>query len=187
MIEIRPLQSLDGLSNVIMGYTSEQKYRVVRSETSDQITFSMQLVTLDQPYVKQFDDYLDAETFQRYADFLQQNFSLGAYEGDQLVGVGIAEAQAWNNSMWVWEFHVAETHRGKGIGQQLMAGLIAKGQAAKVRAIFCETQTTNVPAIHFYRKMGFTCDGINLSFYTNDDWPEGEMAVFMKKTLVHKP
>jgi ribosomal protein S18 acetylase RimI-like enzyme len=183
MIEILPLQTLDGLSNVITGYTSAQKYTIARTETSDQINFSMQLVRLETPYVKHFDEYQDEETLQRYTNFLQQDLSLGAYEDDQLVGVAIAEAQAWNNSLWVWEFHVAETHRGRGIGEWLMKRLFAKGQAANLRAVFCETQTTNVPAINFYRKMGFTCDGINLSFYTNEDWPDGEVAMFMKKTL----
>jgi ribosomal protein S18 acetylase RimI-like enzyme len=187
MIAIRPLQTLDNLSNVIKGYTSEQKYVVEKTETRDQITFSLRLVQLKQPYVKQFDEYSDEEILQRYTSFLTQGLSLGAYDGDQLVGVGIAEAQVWNNSMWVWEFHVAETHRGRGIGEQLMNELVVKGQTANLRAIFCETQTTNVPAINFYRKMGFTCDGINLSFYTNEDWPNGEVAVFMKKTLTTKP
>lgn len=183
MIEIRTLHNLNGLSKVITGYTSEQKYEIARTETTDQITFSMQLVQLEQPYIKHYDDYLDEETFQDYMNFLQQGLSLGAYDGDQLVGVGIAEAQTWNNILWMREFHVAETHRGKGIGRRLMDGLAVNGQAANLRAILCETQTTNVPAINFYRKMGFTCDGFNLSLYTNEDWPDGEVAVFMKKVL----
>lgn len=183
MIVIQPLGALVDLSNVIMGYTSEQKFRITRTEAGDQINFSMELIHLDKPYVKRFDDYLDAETLQRYANFLQQGLSLGAFDGDSLVGVAIAEAQAWNSSLWVWEFHVTETHRKMGIGRQLMDALVARGQAAGLRAIFCETQTTNVPAINFYRKMGFTVDGFNLSFYTNEDWPDGEVAVFMKKTL----
>jgi len=187
MIEIRPLQSLDGLSNVITGYTSEQKYKISRTESGDQLTFSMQLVRLDTPYVVQFSDHLGEETLQDYTNFLQQGLSLGAYDDDQLVGVGIAEAQAWNNSLWVREFHIAETHRGKGIGRQLMDGLVAKGQSANLRAIFCETQTINVPAIRFYRKMGFTCDGLNLALYTNEDWPDGEVALFMKKSLTANP
>ena len=58
-----------------------------------------------------------------------------------------------------------------------------KGRAAGLRAIFLETQTTNVPAIRFYRKVGFTLDGIELSLYSNDDWPDGEMALFMKRVL----
>jgi hypothetical protein len=31
--------------------------------------------------------------------------------------------------------------------------------------------------------MGFTLDGIDLSLYTNEDWPDGEIALFMKRKL----
>jgi ribosomal protein S18 acetylase RimI-like enzyme len=43
--------------------------------------------------------------------------------------------------------------------------------------ILCETQTTNVPAIDFYRRVGFKLEGIDLSYYSNEDWPDGEVAV----------
>ena len=48
----------------------------------------------------------------------------------------------------------------------------------------CETQSTNVPAIEFYRKVGFEVEGIDLSYYSNDDAPDGEVANFMKRKLV---
>jgi streptothricin acetyltransferase len=53
-----------------------------------------------------------------------------------------------------------------------------------LRAIVCETQNTNVPAIDFYRHIGFTLEGIDLSFYTNDDYLNGEVAIFMKKLIL---
>jgi ribosomal protein S18 acetylase RimI-like enzyme len=49
--------------------------------------------------------------------------------------------------------------------------------------IVCETQNTNVPAIRFYRALGFTVDGIDVSLYTNDDLARGEVALFLKKRL----
>jgi ribosomal protein S18 acetylase RimI-like enzyme len=51
------------------------------------------------------------------------------------------------------------------------------------RALVCETQNYNVPAIQFYRKLGFEIDGIDLSYYTNDDMTGGEVALFMKRKL----
>lgn len=83
----------------------------------------------------------------------------------------------------MWEFHVAEGYRGQGIGRKLLDTLIEKGRSAGLRTIVCETQNVNVPAIHFYRKMGFILDGIDLSYYSNEDWPDGEVAVFMKRKL----
>jgi hypothetical protein len=38
-----------------------------------------------------------------------------------------------------------------------------------------------VPAIRFYHALGFTLDGVDISFYSNDDLARGEIAVFMKK------
>ena len=48
-----------------------------------------------------------------------------------------------------------------------------------MRVIVCETQNTNVPAIRFYQRMGFTLDGIDLSFYETID----EVAFFMKRKV----
>ena len=52
-----------------------------------------------------------------------------------------------------------------------------------LRVMVCETQSTNVPAIDFYRAVGFEVGGLDLSYYTNDDLPDGEVAIFMKRKL----
>lgn len=184
MVEINLLSQLplDDLRRVISGYISHHKYVIGKTEAADQTVISMQLVSLERPYVKRY-DYLDAETLARYSRVLKHELSFGAYDDDRLVGIVLAEPSQWNNSLWVWEFHVAETHRGRGIGRQMMEFLAGTGKAAGLRTIVCETQSTNVPAIRFYRRLGFTLEGIDLSYYTNDDWPDGEIAVFMKKRL----
>jgi ribosomal protein S18 acetylase RimI-like enzyme len=98
-----------------------------------------------------------------------------------MVGVALAEPRQWNETLWVWEFHVAETRRGRGIGRRLMAELAEQARAAGLRALVCETQNTNLPAINFYRAVGFTLEGVDVSYYTNDDMsPGGTVAVFMK-------
>jgi ribosomal protein S18 acetylase RimI-like enzyme len=139
-------------------------------------------VALAQPYRKQFDS-LDDEGLARYAQAIQTGYSFGAYEGELLVGMVLAEPHWWNNSLWVCEFHVAETHRQRGIGRQLMEELAAKGKTTGLRTIVCETQTTNTPAIQVYRKLGFRIEGIDISYYTNRDYPEGEVAIFLKRRL----
>jgi len=183
-MDIRPLPplSLDAMQRFIIGYTSLWRYAIRKTESDQTTLFVVELERLETPYIKHYDS-LDAETGQRYRALCDNGLSLGAYDGDDLIGLALAEQQDWNNSVWVWEFHVAESHRGQGGGTQLMEALAQKARAAGLRAIFCETQTTNVPAIRFYRKLGFTLDGFNLSFYSNDDWPQGEVAVFMKRTL----
>jgi len=105
----------------------------------------------------------------------------GAYDGDQIVGLALAEAQHRNRSLWVWQFEVLEAYRRKGVGRQLMDSLAEKARHAGLRIIVCETQNTNVPAINFYRKAGFSVEGIDISYYTNNDIDNFEVAIFMKK------
>jgi ribosomal protein S18 acetylase RimI-like enzyme len=40
-----------------------------------------------------------------------------------------------------------------------------------------------VAAIRFYRKLGFTIDSFDLSFYSNEDLAKGEIVLFMRRYL----
>ena len=131
--------------------------------------------------MKEFDH--DDETLQRYQRVLSDGYSFGAYDENLLVGLVIGEPHEWNRSLWVWEFHVVEACRKRGIGKQLMDSVAEKAQRAGFRTIVCETQNTNVTAIEVYRRLGFGLEGIDISYYSNDDYPDGEIAVFMKRRL----
>lgn len=166
------------------GYTSAFEYQAAKNETPAGVTISLELHPLQQPYVKTWET-TPAE-LRRYRTYLEQGFSLGAFEGDRLIGLAIAEPQRWNNTLWVWEFGIDPDYRRQGVGQRLMQALAEKAQSAEMRAVVCETQSTNAPAIHFYRAMGFEVEGIDLSYYTNEDI-HGEVAIFMKLKLApHK-
>lgn len=60
-----------------------------------------------------------------------------------------------------------------------MEAVADEAKEANLRIIVCETQNTNVPAIEFYRKVGFEIGGVDLSYY---DMIE-EVAIFMKREL----
>lgn len=109
--------------------------------------------------------------------------SLEALEGDRLVGVAIAEPRRWNNTLWVDTIHVDTNYRNRGIGSRLMRGIEANARLNGFRIIGLETQNTNAPAVAFYGKIGFTLDGIDVSFYSNNESLEDEIAFFMKKRL----
>ena len=183
MIEIRSLTklSLAELKRVASGYSSDSKYVVVYTETESCVSFVMRLVTLDKPYVKRF--HYDDEILQQYNTALSTGYSFGAYNGDLLVGLIIAEGHQWNRSLFVHEFHVAETHRKQNIGKRLMECVAEKASRAGLRTIVCETQNTNPTAISVYRKLGFRVEGIDISLYSNHDYPEGEIAIFMKRSI----
>lgn len=183
MIEIRLLRqlSLTDLKRVASGYSSDSKYVVVHTETESCVSFDLQLVTLDTPYIKRF--HYDDEIFEQYNALLNAGYSFGAYDGNLLVGFAIAEGHQWNRSLSVHEFHVAETHRSQGIGKRLMECVAEKASRADFRIIVCETQNTNPTAINVYRKLGFRVEGVDISFYSNHDYPDAEIAVFMKRRL----
>jgi ribosomal protein S18 acetylase RimI-like enzyme len=184
MIEIHPLASLsaDQVHEIGGGYTSPARYMVRKVESVERTVITLELTPLDSPYVKRWEKS-DEEESARYQQFLAEGYSLGAYEGEDLVGFALNEPRRWNNTLWVWEFHVAGSHRRRGIGRQLMEAVVVKARQGGFRVVGLETQSTNIPAISFYRAVGFEIDALDLSLYTNTDAIDGEVAIFMKKKL----
>jgi len=184
MIEILPLTSLsaDKIHEIGGGYTSPARYIVRKDENPECTVITLELTPLDSPYVKRWEQS-DEEEWARYQQFLAEGYSLGANEGEDLVGFALNEPRRWNNTLWIWEFHVAESHRRKGIGRQLMEAVVEKARQDGFRGVGLETQSTNIPAISFYRAVGFEIDALDLSLYTNTDAIDGEVAIFMKRKL----
>ncbi|MEM7332176.1 MAG: GNAT family N-acetyltransferase [Chloroflexota bacterium] len=181
---IHPLTQLelDDLVRIASGYSSHNQYVVAHLDTPTAVSFEMELVTLTEPYIKKYKH--EPDDFVRYQTCLKENYSFGAYVDEELIGILICEPHHWNQSLWVYEYHVAEGFRNLGIGRNLMDALVEKGEGENFRTIVCETQNTNVPAISVYRKLGFQVAGIDISYYSNYDYPDGEVAVFMKRELL---
>jgi ribosomal protein S18 acetylase RimI-like enzyme len=181
---IRPLQdiSAEDIQRIMPGYTSTEKYLVSKVETPEVTTITLGLVTLRQPYVRQW-TWEDFREIEEYRAMLSEGWSVGAYRGDRLVGFAISTLEQWNNTLWVWEFGVEEGCRRQGLGRAMLDELARLGRAASVRTLLVETQNTNVPAIRFYRAAGFTIEAVDLSYYTNTDAQDGEIAIFMKRAL----
>ncbi len=184
MLEIRTLAELDENAFrriMLTGYTSTQKYAIHKSENERAAAITLELVELDQPYAKDFSP--TEEDVQHYHAVVKLGWSLGAFLDGYMVAVAIAEPRYWNHTLWVWEFHVEKAHRGHNVGRQLMDALAERAREGGLRALICETQSTNLPAIRFYRRVGFAIEGIDISYYTNQDYPDGEMAIFMKRRV----
>jgi len=184
MIEIRTLQDLsaEDVRRLSQGYVSSARYAVRKEETPERTTITLERQALDEPYAKRW--YSDQAEVARYQRIVRDdNLSLGVFDGEHLVGIAIAERIDWNRTLWVWEVHVDETHRRRGIGRRLIDALAERARSAGLRVMVCETQSSNVPAIDFYRRVGFELDAIDLSYYTNRDVEEGEVALFMKRKL----
>jgi len=163
------------------GYTSPMKYQVTKENTETRTTISIELVPLEQPYVKSWEE--DPEEFKLFAPMIESGHSLGAMIDDELVAVAITEPRPWNNTLFLWNLHVAVRHQRKGIGSRLSQELIAHARQHGFRAIVLETQNTNVPAIQLYKRFGFDIEGIDLALYSNTDLIDGEIAFFMTLKL----
>lgn len=170
------------LPTVITGYVTTETYIVHKQESEVETAVSLKLVPLPTPKTITY-NHLDEVELDRLAHIVAEGLSVGAFAGKRLVGVAIASAEAWNHSLRVWEFHVVESLRQQGIGRMLMEKMIETAVAHNLRVIVCETQSSNVPAIRAYRKLGFVLDAIDLSFYSNEDIEKESVAVFMKRKL----
>ena len=178
--------SFTELKALMNGFETSHMYEVKQSSKSstdllDGMTIELRLVHLNSPICVKH-DYLQEADVVTFSSFLPQGLSFGCFqEQEAMCGFLIAEYQEWNNSVSVREFQIGKAYRGKGIGQMLLDALEKACVERNIRCIVCETQVVNYPALQFYKKHGFTLDGIDLSFYSNDDYSKQNIAVFMKK------
>lgn len=73
---------------------------------------------------------------------------------------------------------LAETGRGRGLGHQLIDGLLAEAHAAGVAQLCLSVRTTNVPAVRVYEDCGFAAvrtepDGLHLTMVAPSRAPMG--------------
>jgi len=183
MIEIKEFQEIPliELRRIADGYTSDYIYEIFKDENIEQISFQLKRKKSEKQFIKH--DLFDPDSYEHYVTLMGNGFCMGVYDKNKLIGFCIAEPESWNSSLWVWEFHICHDYQRQGIGRKLMVELEKKAVKHNLRIIICETQNTNVPAIDFYRKCGFELDGLDLSYYSNEDVKRGEIAVFMKKKI----
>ncbi len=163
------------------GYESWEYYRVTKNKSAECIEIALLLTRRESLYQKHWE--ITAEDRERYGQVVSEGHSFGAYDGDEVVAVALAEVRSWNRTLWIWEFHVMDSHQRQGIGRKLMDLLANEARNLGLRTMLAETQSTNLPAIRFYRAVGFEIEAVDLSYYTNHDAPDGEVAIFMKKKV----
>jgi ribosomal protein S18 acetylase RimI-like enzyme len=75
-------------------------------------------------------------------------------EGEEVVGCCALLAMA-DGGFEVAKMAVAEPHKGKGFGRDLMAACVERGRAAGVPRLYLETNSALAPALALYRSFGF--------------------------------
>jgi ribosomal protein S18 acetylase RimI-like enzyme len=182
-MEIAPLEEISEANyrRLVAGYTSDEVFDATVEDRQGLFALRFELRRLDEPFRKVWP--FSAGQFGWYRSLLAIGLSFGAWENGVLVGLVISGTTEWSRLVNVWELHVAEAQRGSGIGCALL-GAVEEAAAKKgYRAVSCETQNTNVPAIGFYRRLGYAPLAADLSFYSNEDLARGEVSVFMRKAI----
>lgn len=75
---------------------------------------------------------------------------------------------------------VAAAWRGRGIAQQMLKELLARGEAMGVKAFTLEVRVSNAAAIHVYEKLGFRSEGIRPRFY---EQPVEDAAIMWRRSI----
>ena len=184
--EIRPLHAFtrDEIWPILSGYETSEIYTVEKTETDLQTRFDIRLVQLEAPYRTNFEDDFRPEDLAWYQGLTAKGYAFGAYQHDRLIGFAIGEAFPDEQYVRVWEFHVMAEFRRMGVGRALMQREIVKARQDGLRMMMLETQNTNMKAIRFYRKMGFSLESIDLwHYFALEAEQASQTAFFMKLRL----
>jgi RimJ/RimL family protein N-acetyltransferase len=105
-----------------------------------------------------------------------------AYENHELVGfayVNVKRTLMKNILLGELGIFVGESHRGKGIGNKLIANLLLFSKKYNVRVVYLTVLSDNVRAIRLYQKYGFKKVGITLDKWKGKTYE----SIIMKKTF----
>ncbi|MCX5379824.1 N-acetyltransferase [Streptomyces sp. NBC_00091] len=168
------MEALDG------SFHTGTVFEVTRSEAG----FALREVPVDPPLHKVFppaqDDEGDEDDEDEDEDGGEHSRTFVALDAGTLCGFAAVTYAPWNRRLTVEDIEVAPTHRGRGVGRALMelaAGFARERGAAH---LWLEVSTVNAPAVHAYRRMGFTLCGLDTALY--DGTPAaGEQALFMSR------
>ncbi len=184
ILPLRPFTQAD-VWPLLTGYQTREIYRVEKKESDSLTRFDIRLVQLEQPFHDDFYDDFTAEEIQKWNNLLPQGYSFGAYQAGALAGLAVGEAWPEGRRARVWEFHVRADCRRMGIGQALMERVLDRARQDHLGLVLLETQNTNVSAIRFYCRMGFSLEAIDIGAYapTSDPVARQQVQFIMKRWL----
>ncbi|MEU3992466.1 GNAT family N-acetyltransferase [Streptomyces platensis] len=161
------MEALDG------SFTTRTIFHVAVTEDG----FALQEIPVDPPLHKAFpaEDADDGPAAEE--DPNSRTFVAVGPDGC-LAGFAAVSYAPWNRRLAIEDIEVAPAHRSQGLGRALMAHAVDFARERGAGHIWLEVTNINAPAIHAYRRMGFTFCGLDAALY--DGTPSsGERALYM--------
>ncbi|MEU4918647.1 GNAT family N-acetyltransferase [Streptomyces parvus] len=164
------VEALDG------SFTTATVFRVETAENG----FTLRETPVDPPLTKVFpEDEEDEEDEEDGAKEGNPTFLAVAPDGSLAGFVSVAYAR-WNRRLAIEDIEVAPGHRGRGVGRALMSRAEQFARERGAGHIWLEVTNINAPAIHAYRRMGFSLCGLDTSLYEFTA-SAGEHALYLSK------
>ncbi|MFF8267094.1 GNAT family N-acetyltransferase [Streptomyces sp. NPDC016562] len=173
------IEALDG------SFTTDTVFEVAAADTG--FGFVLREVPVDPPVHKAFPpEEHDEQGFAGgrggagAVDSAADTRTYVALDGSDVCGFAAVGYAAWNRRLTIEDIEVEPGRRGRGIGRALMdcADRFARERGAE--HLWLEVSSVNAPAVHAYRRMGFTFCGLDTTLYGGTP-AAGEQALFMSR------
>jgi ribosomal protein S18 acetylase RimI-like enzyme len=163
------------------GYSTDRAFRVTRRSSAGEYQWSLDERQLPVSLHKHYDSGGMDEWLESYLEAapLESLRFLGVEVDGEIGGLVTWRPLEWNETLWLIDIRVRDRARRRGLGSSLISALQQIARDDRVRGVHVETQTSNYPAVRFYRSHGFEPSGFNDHLYTNRDAEEGQIALFL--------
>ena len=134
---------------------------------------------IKKPFEKPFLKKVEEELFKDFID--EAEYYIALNEENMEIGWICISYQKWNNTARLWDIDVNIEYRRKGVGKDLLKFAEGRAKEWNCRALVLECQSSNYPAICFYRKNGYNLSGIDIIAYSNEDIKRCEVRLELGK------
>jgi ribosomal protein S18 acetylase RimI-like enzyme len=179
-ITIQPIAFIEKEKIEKMGFNGYKTNKIMVVEHATKgLNMSIEVCEemLDYEYVKEWT--LTDKSVEFFNNIAGEGYSLAAFEGERLIGFAVMSYIGWNDTFWIENIRVSEDYIGFGVGWQLIEGLKAIVSDKRGRLLGLEAQSTNYPAIRFYKKCGFEITGIDLHKYPQRENDLEQVGIIM--------
>ncbi|MFF3088030.1 GNAT family N-acetyltransferase [Streptomyces nojiriensis] len=143
--------------------------------------FLLREVPVDPPVHKVFPpEEHDEQVFGGGKDSDADARTFVALDGDLLCGFAAVGYAPWNRRLTIEDIEVSPGRRGRGIGRALMECAERFARERGAEHLWLEVSSVNAPAVHAYRRMGFTFCGLDTALYGGTP-AAGEQALYMSR------